>query len=522
MNKLTNLLYNASLQIIKYMGFGLMAFLFISGLLFTCYALDMESQLVLTRMDNLLLSFIWLALFLVLLYFFFKPALKNPAKTKKILLGVCFFWYVFAGIVLILFSKTVPAADAWSTYSIALELAQGNTGVIHPTDSYLSYYPQQIGLVAYYEIIIRAWRLLFPSVHAYHLLKCINLGWACIIVLFQYKSVKILFHNDKADIIYLLLSLFHFPMLLYTSFVYGEIPSFALFSIGLWALLVLFQSTRPAKKKLVLLSLISIFAFSGAVMLRKNTLVLMIAVVIVTFLEWIRRKKGLFLLLAVVFALTSCLSLPALQSFYEYRADNTLKSGVPPMSYFAMGMQESSRANGWYNGFNFYTYQETGMDTELTNELSKAAISQRLDYFSENPGYALTFYKDKIFSQWIDGSYASRQATLATFGGRSAFFLELYEGKYSMLFIEWCNVLQNIVYLGAFFFCFLQIKKKSPNTNMGLPVYLCLIGVLGGFLFHLIWEANSRYIFTYGLLLLPYAASGISSLIQSWEDGGLG
>ena len=36
-----------------------------------------------------------------------------------------------------------------------------------------------------------------------------------------------------------------------------------------------------------------------------------------------------------------------------------------------------------------------------------------------------------------------------------------------------------------------------------------LIAVLGGFLFHTIWEANSRYIFVYSLLLMPYCAAGI-------------
>lgn len=33
--------------------------------------------------------------------------------------------------------------------------------------------------------------------------------------------------------------------------------------------------------------------------------------------------------------------------------------------------------------------------------------------------------------------------------------------------------------------------------------------MLGGFLFHTIWEANSRYIFVYSLLLMPYCAAGI-------------
>ncbi len=209
--------------------------------------------------------------------------------------------------------------------------------------------------------------------------------------------------------------------------------------------------------------------------------------------------------------------LPLTQAGYESKAGNTLSSGVPAMSYFAMGMQESSRGNGWYNGFNFNTYQENDMDTERTVQKSKEAIAERLAYFKENPGYAADFYLHKHLSQWADGTYACRQATLATFGGRHPFFDSLYGGKYSSYVISYCNVYQNVLYLGALLFCCLGLfpkfqAKKTDACAFGLTTYLGFIGVIGGFLFHIIWEANSRYIFPYGLLLLPYAAMGIAKL----------
>lgn len=91
------------------------------------------------------------------------------------------------------------------------------------------------------------------------------------------------------------------------------------------------------------------------------------------------------------------------------------------MSYLAMGMQEASRGCGWYNGFNIDTYDTAGMDTAIANEISRLAIDERLTYFREHPGYTADFYLHKHLSQWADGTYASRQATLATYGGRSAF-----------------------------------------------------------------------------------------------------
>lgn len=513
MKKSNTLLYQFAYHFIKYFSVLLCVLLFICGFFFTTYAEDMSSQQMLTCVDNPLISILGALLLSAFLYLSCKWVNQAPIQRKRILLCIVFLWYMAAGIILVLFSKTVPAGDTMSVYSVAEQLALGNTGVIHPTDSYLSYYPQQMGLVGYYELIIRLWNLVPVDLHAYHIIKCINVFWACIIIFFQYKAVQLLFKSHTADTLYLLLSLLHFPLLLYTSYVYGEVPSFALFSVGAWALLRLLSGADTlTRRQNVALVLLSILAFCLSVALRKNALILIIAAVIVTLLEALRKKSGKLLLLAVLYMVLSLLTLPCVQSFYEFRAGSTLSSGVPALSYFAMGMQEGGRGPGWYNGFNFDTYHDTGLDTELTNEISSASIADRLTLFGEDPLYACDFYAGKFLTQWADGTYASLQATLATFGGRRSFFQELYEGKYSSLFRGYCNILQNQIYLGILFFAVGALKKKT-SASQGLPLYLFMIGVVGGFLFHLIWEANSRYIFAYGLLLLPYAACGISTLL---------
>lgn len=528
MEKALDFIYKLALKIVKWLGFLLTAGLFLSGFLWTCYAEDMTTQLVLTKWDNILLSLLGLAVFLGMIWLVLKLTAHSPQRRNRILLGIVLIWYLAAGAALVLFGKTIPAADSMSVYSAAYELAAGNTGVIHPTNSYLSYYPQQIGLTAYYEILIRLWNLLPTALPAYHFIKCVNVIWACILILFQYLCIRLLFWDHRADTIYLLLSMCNLPLIMYTSFVYGEIPSFALFSIGLWAALKLTDGSFH--KGEAMYAAVSVFCLACAVALRKNTLILVIAAALVVLLEAVRRRKIRFLCLAVCYMAAACMVLPLITGFYEHRAGSTLRSGVTPLSYFAMGMQESSRAAGWYNGFNFNTYQDTGMNAQAANERSRQAIKERLAYFRENPGYTAIFYANKFRSQWCDGTYASRQATLATFGGRTAFFQELYEGSYSSCYIEFCNLLQNLIYLGSLSFCFLcpqqkqrlsgfdgcsyVEKKEGPRALEGLPVYLCLIGVIGGFLFHMIWEANARYIFPYGLLLMPYSARGISRLLK--------
>lgn len=514
--------YHFSCSFIQILSLLFTGLLFVSGFLFTCYADDMVSQQVRTMVDNPFFHVLGTGILLGLVLLCCRLFCKKPAVGKKVLLIMVFGWIALLGGLLILFGRTAPAADAWSVYSAAGRLATGDTSVIHPTDSYLSYYPQQVGLMAFFEILIRLWKFPPTYLHAYHFIKCLYVVLTCIIVYYQYATVHLLWEDDRADCIYLILAGANLPLIMYSSFVYGETPSFAALSVGLFYLLKLFKSTEKSSdassdadsaqkgsRRTLLYGLLSLVTLTLAVMLRKNSLVIIIAVVLVTALEALKNRRPRLLLFAALCTACSLTILPATQKIYELRSGSTLRSGVPAMSYFAMGMQESSRGNGWYNGFNFNTYQETGMDAAATSDISIQFIDERTNYFLEHPDEAVDFYWNKYLSQWADGTYASRQATLATLGGRHPLVESFYSGANSRFYIGYNNLYQTLIYLGCFACVLTALLKKREHL---LYEYLGMIGVFGGFLFHMIWEANARYIFLYGLLLLPYAACGIARL----------
>lgn len=515
MNTFSTKLYTFSCQFIQFCSLLLSFLLFAGAFLCTCYSENMETQLVLTKWDPPLAGALGMAFFLLLFSGILHLLFRCSSSPLKILRILILLWCVCLGGILILLSKTVPAADALSVYSIAETLAEGDTSVIHPTESYLSYYPQQIGLTAFFECLIRLWNLLPFSVPAYHFIKCVYVGLLCVIICFQERTVHLLWNDEKADCIYLLLIGSNLPFIMYSSFVYGEIPSFAAASAGIYCLIKMLRQENSSRKSNIVHAVFTILGFSLSVMLRKNNLILLIAAIIVLFLEWAKSRRHALLALGLACTVCSLCILPLVQKTYELRSGEKLSSGVTAASYLAMGMQESSRGNGWYNGFNFTAYQESGLNTDLANEVSRQAVSERLQYFGNHPAYAADFYLHKHLSQWADGSYACRQATLATYGGRSSFFVSLYEGLLSKYFVGYCNIYQNILYLGALS-CFYTLREGSgaKGGSKLLPVYLCFIAVLGGFLFHIIWEANSRYIFLYSLLLLPYTAKGIYWIIQ--------
>ena len=651
-----NIIYRLGLNIVMLLTMLLSMLLFAGSFLTTCYADNMETQQVLLRPDNPLWNLLELAgfglLFCGCLYLYEKIG-------EKFRRGLLVFTLTFVfglGILLILFGRTVPAADALSVYNAAAEWILGNTDIIHPTVSYLSYYPQQIGLMAFLELLLRIWNLTGLSVPAWHFIKLVYVCLLCGAVWFQYLSLQYLWPENykKISCCYLVLVCCNLPMIMYSSFVYGEIPSFAALSVGCYLLLRLLGSVSPGGsyrdnvspggsypdssyrdnvsrndapsvtaydyvprmlRQILFTGFGSILFLTLSVMLRKNSLIPIIAVLLVLLFEALRpgrngkMRLGL-LIMAVCLAVTSVGILPLVQKCYEKKAGNTLSSGVTAMSYLAMGMQEASRGCGWYNGFNIDTYDTAGMDTALANEISRLAIDERLTYFREHPGYTADFYLHKHLSQWADGTYASRQATLATYGGRSAFFKEVYEGSLSGGYIEWCNAWQNVLYLGVLVFCIDSLKKRRKSKVVGhmadqtaghtagctadhmadqldadqlgadrhgadqhgadqhgadrlgadrhgadrhgadrhgtdrhgtdrlgadrhgadrhgadrhgadrLYVYVGLIAVLGGFLFHTFWEANSRYIFSYSLLLMPYCGAGVYTGICRIRDG---
>ena len=656
-----NIIYRLGLNIVMLLTLLLSMLLFAGSFLTTCYADNMETQQVLLRPDNPLWNLLELAgfglLFCGCLYLYEKIG-------EKFRRGLLVFTLTFVfglGILLILFGRTVPAADALSVYNAAAEWILGNTDIIHPTVSYLSYYPQQIGLMAFLELLLRIWNLTGLSVPTWHFIKLVYVCLLCGAVWFQYLSLQYLWPENykKISCCYLVLVCCNLPMIMYSSFVYGEIPSFAALSVGCYLLLRLLGGVSPGGsyrdnvspggsspggsyrnnvspggsspdssyrdnvsrndapsvtaydyvprmlRQILFTGFGSILFLTLSVMLRKNSLIPVIAVLLVLLFEALRpgrngkMRLGL-LIMAVCLAVTSVGILPLVQKCYEKKAGNTLSSGVTAMSYLAMGMQEASRGCGWYNGFNIDTYDTASMDTAIANEISRLAIDERLTYFREHPGYTADFYLHKHLSQWADGTYASRQATLATYGGRSAFFKEVYEGSLSGGYIEWCNAWQNVLYLGVLVFCIDSLKKRRKSKVVGhmadqtagytagytadhmadqldadqlgadqldadqlgadqhgadqhgadrhgadrhgadqhgadrhgadrhgadwhgadrLYIYVGLIAVLGGFLFHTFWEANSRYIFSYSLLLMPYCGAGVYTGICRIRDG---
>ena len=514
MTKSANTIYSFSFHILKFIGVIFSLLLFVCGLLFSSSDADITTIQTFVTADNIFSGIAGILFFLGLLLLLYIPCKKYLVQTVRILLAVTLSIYAVIGTLLIVFAKSAPHTDSLFVYEIAKNCAKNDFTDINP-DSYLSVYPHQIGLVFFYEPLLRLWNLLGIHTEAYIFLQFVNLLLVLTLIYFLYKLTDKLFQNSITTAYSLVLIIGCLPLYLYILRVYGDVPSLTFFIVGMWAFTEII-SQKPAKTHKNLfhrgfLYILNIACFILSIATRKNIVIALIALMIITFLIALSQKRWSLLFLLGGYLIISIFTLPAIEAFYETRAENCLDEGTPPIAYITMGMQTAPRANGWYNAFNYNVYVESGHNMEFINIYSEKLIEERLAYFKENPKEAFNFYFEKCASQWCDGTYASRELTAYTLFKRPAFFDAFYGQDGGTIFIFVCNGFQTLLYFGVLVFC---IKNSICTGDKNIFPYIGILIAFGGFLFHILWEANSRAIFPYTLLLLPIAGAGIATLLS--------
>jgi hypothetical protein len=194
------------------------------------------------------------------------------------------------------------------------------------------------------------------------------------------------------------------------------------------------------------------------------------------------------------------------QSAYESRIGTSVGEGYPMSSWMAMGMQESWMACGWYNGYSQEMYHTYGTDIDAIKQRNVEDISERLDVFTEDPAYAYWFYQDKFSSQWNESTFESIWVSVVCepVGERGVLYTSMYDGRWpGVIYEKAMNYVLQFIYAGFLLSVFILLKKRKTE-QLVFPII-----ILGGILFHLLFEANVKYTLSYLPLFAPLAAYGI-------------
>lgn len=300
----------------------------------------------------------------------------------------------------------------------------------------------------------------------------------------------------------LLMGVLFYPLLMYCSFVYGNLLGLACSVLAIRLELQFFQTHQKR------------FAFfsAGAILLallwKSNYLIFLVGMILYALVETFRQKKGKLLLLPVLVAAAFLVQSFLPVALARQATGQPFDQPMSSWSWIAMGLQrESPFAPGWYNGYNVHSFGESNGQTEIQTQLAKQDIQQSLRYFWQNKGEALQFFTLKTASEWNNPTFQSYWLTenhqsSAEESNWLWQFTSPWGEYYGTLFL---NLFQFVILAGALLYCLLDWKKSGFTASLILAMIF-----VGGAAFHLVWEAKAQYTLSYFVLLFPYAAAGYS------------
>lgn len=400
----------------------------------------------------------------------------------------------------VLLSDTVPQADQRMLSEIASELNQGNAASLAP-GAYAGMYTHQLGLITWLRVLF--WLFgngNFLAYQAFSALTVPLIVYCADGILREMLSGREL---EAAEPVLLLLMLCFAPMVLYTPFVYGDLASVAFMLLAAWMLLKCLD--RFSWRRGCALAL----AIAAAVLLRSSSLIFVIACSIVLLIRSMSREKGPVLrtaacLVVGVLAVQGLLKL-------SYAGQVSEASAMPAVLWVAMGTRETALGPGWFDGYNVIVFSESGFDRAVASRKAWHDIGIFLDRIRHDPAYVADFYLRKINTQWNVPMVQSLAMNNRFSEPPTGIVHSVYFGGLRVLLETLMNLLQLGLYGGAAAALLLRRNRKAAIQHQVL-----LITVFGGFLFTLLWEAKSRYVLPYLILLIPTAAIGWMEL---WRRG---
>ena len=192
------------------------------------------------------------------------------------------------------------------------------------------------------------------------------------------------------------------------------------------------------------------------------------------------------------------------------------EKAFPTIGFLDIGITRATRGYGWYADL----FGDGWRDGTLTKEVYKLDFQKKLAEF-KNPENFMEFYTKKIASMWAECTFGSVWYNLSfNFGDMSVNegtateeqILE-YENvdKEVLRFYNLNKTYEKILVLLIFSAVLIFMLRNNNITNEQALLILIFIG---GFLFHILWEAKSRYIIPYVIILIPIASIGIKETCE--------
>ncbi|MBC1521777.1 hypothetical protein HB912_08965 [Listeria aquatica] len=217
---------------------------------------------------------------------------------------------------------------------------------------------------------------------------------------------------------------------------------------------------------------------------------------------WLAKNYKKFLLslasIGIMFLLVTSVAMPFYSLFGFEKND---RYEVPPTHFVMMGLSEPA---GRYST-NEFQYTSSFHSKEAKKEANIKVIKERLQNYSAKE--LLTLYNNKLKNTWTDGSRAYAWYINSTNEFTPTFNYLFGDRKILIYTFAQIFHIMSLLCIAIGALRFFKCKK----FDFAFFLNVTLVGVI---LFHLIWEANQRYILLFTPLMLLSALYGIKFLVE--------
>ncbi len=454
------------------------------------------------KQESILLNALRIIASTVALYYFGKLSYFLKSKERRNILltiscmisaAISFYWVLNSG--------TEPQGDQDIIVSCATFFSDGDFASIQ-RGGYVALYPQQLGIITFLRVLF-----FFFGSRNYVAFQLFVAALVPVIVYAGCMIVRELSEdNVKVELYYQLFAVTCFPMYAYTCFVYGDLVSISFALLAVWAFLSCMKRFRVWKLACLGLS-------AGiTVMLRTNMIIVVIAMLIVALVKAVFGRSWRILLTGVTIAAGVLLFQLSIRGLYaaEWGDD---ADALPPLSYIVMGLNDEGSHPGWYNIYSLGLFAACDYDVDAANERALSEIWDYVEMYKNNPTYMYDFFTRKMNAQWNAPMYQCIVMNNNVTREQSGLISNIYAHGEIGKFLDKYTKLYQLLLYGSILFLLISKRKQWEQIEK----YVLLIAVFGGFIFSLIWEAKTRYVFPYLLLMLPYGALGINEAVDKLQ-----
>lgn len=453
----------------------------------------------------MLLSFIIFVFSIFVVYYVFNR-ICDSGKIKRLdkklysplfILTACGLMFVFQlSIGYLLACK--PVTDVKIINSFSADFARnGNFNLIKSgfMDHYMIKYQNNLAQLFILSFLYRTSYLLtgFVSIYLPAAVNALAINISVILTVFLSRKL----FGDRKAFFTLFLCLIFAPFYTYVSYYYTDSLSMPFLIGSLYLFIYAFNSVKLFKK-LGLLTICGVLLFFSFKL--KGSVIILLAAVILFLVVKLNIKRAAVIVLAVIIGagmaagfFSSKISeykiiTPVLSEKYEY----------PYTHWVMLGL----KGYGQYNKADS-EYTHSFPDIKLKKSANLTKIGKRIKSYGLK-GFVNHLVKKAVWT-WEDGTYFISHHIENPVHKNKLHDYVLKDGKKHFIFYEYSCAFQLFMILMMIF----SAVKSYKNPELNFTTLLRLI-VFGAFIFFLIWETRSRYLYNFTPLFLILSVDGIS------------